>query len=226
MARIPAAERRNDLVNAAIQVIATHGVDGATTRRIAEQADAPLATLHYCFASKELLFAAVFERVAAQYQEVIIRSDVHGDVATTARELLRGVMLWYLESKAFGAATIELVSWAQRQEGNPAAIVYNQAFAVLRSILGKANGDGALPPETIEEISYIVASLADGFALNWLTFGDRAEAARQVDLSISVLDAWLATKLGSRAPAVQWTPTPAVQPRTGMSSLVSWVDVD
>ncbi|WP_433760258.1 TetR/AcrR family transcriptional regulator [Nocardia sp. CA-135398] len=224
MARIPAAERRNDLVNAAIQVIATHGVDGATTRRIAEQADAPLATLHYCFASKELLFAAVFERVAAEYQEVIVRSEVRGDVATTARELLRGAMTWYLDSTAFAAATIELISWAQRQGGNSAAVVYNQAFAVLRSILGKANSDQALDAETIDEISYIVAALSDGFALNWLTFGDREAAARQVDTSIAVLDAWLATKLASPASAEQRAPEP-VQPKTGMSSLISWVNV-
>ncbi|WP_063065694.1 TetR/AcrR family transcriptional regulator [Nocardia violaceofusca] len=225
MARIPAAERRTDLVNAAIQVIATHGVDGATTRRIAEQAGAPLATLHYCFASKELLFAAVFERVAAEYQEVIARSDVHGDVPTTARELLRGVMSWYLEAAAFAAATIELISWAQRQDGNPAGIVYKQAFAVLRSILDKANSDGMLPTEAIDEVSYIVAALSDGFALNWLTFGDREEAARQVAMSIAVLDAWLATKLVSPVSAAQPTPGPTVQPKTGMSSLVSWVNV-
>ncbi|WP_280447927.1 TetR family transcriptional regulator, partial [Nocardia cyriacigeorgica] len=49
------------MVAAAVRVIAARGVDVATTRRIAEEANAPLATLHYCFATKELLFAAVFE---------------------------------------------------------------------------------------------------------------------------------------------------------------------
>ena len=80
MARIPAAERRAELVAAAVRVIAAHGVDGATTRRIAEEANAPLATLHYCFSSKEVLFAAVFEYVTAQYREVLTRNDVHGGV--------------------------------------------------------------------------------------------------------------------------------------------------
>ncbi|WP_062998468.1 TetR/AcrR family transcriptional regulator [Nocardia mikamii] len=225
MPRIPATERRNDLVNAAIQVIATHGVDGATTRRIAEQADAPLATLHYCFDSKEVLFAAVFERVAARYQEVIVGSDVHGDVTTTARELLRGIMGWYLDSKEFSAATIELISWAQRQEGNPASIVYNQAYAVLRSILGEANSDGALSAETIDDISYVVAALSDGFALNCLHFGTPEEEARRMELSIAVLDSWLAAKLAPPASATPPTPGPEVEQKTGLSSLVSWVNV-
>ena len=104
---------------AAVRVIAADGVDGATTRRIAQEANAPLATLHYCFATKEVLFAAVFEHVAGQYREVLTRNDVHGDVATSARALLRGVMEWYLANPDFGAAIVELISWGQRQEDQP-----------------------------------------------------------------------------------------------------------
>lgn len=36
-------------------------LSGATTRLIADQADAPLASLHYCYDSKEALFDVVFE---------------------------------------------------------------------------------------------------------------------------------------------------------------------
>lgn len=226
MARIPAAERRNDLVNAAVHVIATVGVDGATTRRIAEEASAPLATLHYCFASKELLFAAVFERVAAEYREVISRSDIRGDVRTTAGKVLRSVLAWYLESTDFAAATIELISWAQRQDGNPAAIVYNEAFAVMRSILASANSDRALDAATIDEITYVLGALSDGFALNWLTFGDRDEAVRQADISIAVLDAWLTTKLTATAAPPPRPDSSAAQPKSGKSALISWISVN
>src|SRR5690349_12862509 len=121
MARVKAADRRNDLVSAAIRVIAAHGVDGATTRRIADEANAPLATLHYCFHSKEALFAAVFDHLSEQYRAVLTETDVAGaDLPATARAILRAVMNWYLESTEFASATIELISWAQRQEGHPA----------------------------------------------------------------------------------------------------------
>lgn len=195
MARVPAAERRNDLVNAAIQVIARHGVDGATTRRIAEQANAPLATLHYCFQSKELLFAAVFERLAERYREVLVANDVHGDVAATARGTLRGLMNWYLESPDFASATIELISWAQRTKAHPAEAVYNEAFKVMSSILERAASGQDIAPETIDQIAYVVGALSDGFVMTWLTYADRAQAAQQADVVIDVLDAWLATKL-------------------------------
>ncbi|WP_407816207.1 hypothetical protein, partial [Staphylococcus aureus] len=95
-------------------------------RRIAQEANAPLATLHYCFATKELLFGAVFEYVAAQYRDVLTRNDVHSDLSTTARSLMRGVLEWYVTNPNFSAAIIELISWARRQEGRQAEMVYDE----------------------------------------------------------------------------------------------------
>jgi AcrR family transcriptional regulator len=55
--------RRRQLIDATVEVIAAHGVDGATTRRIAETAGAPLASIHYTFGSKEELLAAAVEQL-------------------------------------------------------------------------------------------------------------------------------------------------------------------
>ena len=226
MARIPAAERRTELVAAAVRMIAAHGVDGATTRRIAQDANAPLATLHYCFATKEVLFAAVFEHVTAQYREVLARNDVQSDVETTARALLRGVMEWYLANPDFGAAIVELISWAQRQEGKQAEIVYNEAFATMRAILEAAATDAgqSVDPKTIDELTYIVSTLSDGFALNWLVFTDRAAAESQIELVLGVLDAWMAANLGDAPRLV--APAAKASPEDALRSLVSWVSVD
>ncbi|MFD6392109.1 TetR/AcrR family transcriptional regulator [Nocardia sp. NPDC060259] len=225
MARIPAAERRAELVAAAVRVIAAHGVDGATTRRIAEEANAPLATLHYCFATKEVLFAAVFEYLAGEYRDVLNRSDVHSDTQNTARGLLRGVLRWYLENRDFGPTILELISWGQR-EGEQAAVVYTEAFATMRTILEGTTTAAGRPvdPDTIDQLIYVVSALSDGFALNWLVFTDAAAARTQMELTVGVLDAWMAANLGdAAAPAVR----PAdVAPEPDMRSLVSWVRVD
>jgi AcrR family transcriptional regulator len=226
MARIPAAERRAELVAAAVRVIAAQGVDGATTRRIAEEANAPLATLHYCFATKELLFGAVFEYLAGEYREVLIRNDVHGDVQMTARALLRGLMEWYLENPDFGATIIELISWGQR-EGTQAKVVYNAAFETMRTILGDipvTQSGRAVPPATIDQLIYVVAALSDGFALNWLVFTDPVASAAQMEITLDVLDAWMAAHLGD--PIVAPTAVaPEPEPEPDMRSLVSWVKV-
>lgn len=223
MARIPAAERRADLVAAAVRVIAAHGVDGATTRRIAEEASAPLATLHYCFATKEVLFAAVFEYLAGQYRDVLNRSDVHSDAQSTARGLLRGVLEWYREYPDFGATILELISWGQR-EGTQAELVYTSAFATMRTILeGTTTASGrSVDPDIIDQLIYVVSSLSDGFALNWLVFTDTEAAQAQMELSLSVLDAWMAANLGEVAAPAAVT----VEPEPDMRSLVSWVHVD
>jgi AcrR family transcriptional regulator len=233
MSRIPAAERRTELVAAAVRVIAVHGVDGATTRRIVEEANAPLATLHYCFSSKELLFAAVFEYVAEQYRDVLTRNDVRGDLETTARALLRGIMEWYLADPDLGAATVELISWAQRQEDKKAELLYDESFATMRPILeAAATAAGqSFDPKALDELPYVVSVLSDGFALNWLVFTDRTAAQQQMELVVGVLDAWMAANLGdtfeSADPASKAGARSAkASPEESMRSLVSWVNVN
>lgn len=200
MPRISAKERRSDFVRAAVEVIATHGIDGATTRRIAEQAQAPLATLHYCYDGKEDLLSDVFEFVAGRFRDAIADSDPHADLVVTARAILRGLMEFYLESASLGATALELINWARRQHGDHAITVYNKAMDAARTALRSGAADHSIEPETIDHIAYVIASLADGFGVNWLTYGDRSAAAEQMQISTSVLECWLATQLES-APA-------------------------
>jgi AcrR family transcriptional regulator len=202
VARVRAADRRNDFIDAAVQVIASHGIEGATTRRIAEQAAAPLAMLHYCYDSKEDLFADVYEHVAGRIREVLTTCDPHADLATTARELLRGLMAFYLDSADVSATALELISWARRQHEDRAIRVYNQSFDVARSILRDAAATDSVAAETIEQVAYVVATITDGFALNWLTYGDRAAAEEQLEIATSVLDAWLAAQLDASPAAL------------------------
>ncbi|MFE6510205.1 TetR/AcrR family transcriptional regulator [Nocardioides sp. NPDC057767] len=200
MARIPVAQRRRDFIEAAVEVIAAHGIDGATTRRIAEQAKANVAMLHYCYDSKEDLFADVYTFVSGKYREVIEGSDPHTTLPEAAREILRGVMACYLESPSFTAATFELVSWARRQHGDRGIEVYDQAFDTVRKALREASAADPVTPEVIDEVAYVLATLADGFGVNWLTYGDAAVARAQMELNCSVLDTWLTTRLAA-APA-------------------------
>ena len=72
MTAIPAAraprrhdpERKSRIVDATIEVIADHGVAGATSRRIAAAADVPLGSVTYHFDGLDDLFAQAFHRHA------------------------------------------------------------------------------------------------------------------------------------------------------------------
>ena len=66
MTRMSAAERREQLVAAAIRVMTRDGVVRATTRAIASEAGMPLGVFHYAFRSKAELMAVVTETIAQQ----------------------------------------------------------------------------------------------------------------------------------------------------------------
>ena len=166
----------------------------------AEQAKANVAMLHYCYDSKEDLFADVYTFVAGKYREVIEGSDPHTTLPEAARQILRGVMECYLESPSFTAATFELVNWARRQHGDRGIAVFDQAMDTMRKALQEAGADDSVTPDLVDETAYVVASLADGFGVNWLTYGDPSVARGQMDLNCSVLDAWLTARLAA-APA-------------------------
>ncbi len=199
MARIPVAQRRRDFIDAAVEVISSNGIDGATTRRIAEQAHANVAMLHYCYDSKEDLFADVYEYVSGKYREVIEDSDPHATLPEAAQAILRGLMECYLDSPSFTAATFELVNWARRQHGDRGIAVYDQALESLRKALQESAADEPVAPEVIDELVYVVATLSDGFGVNWLTYGDAVVARGQMEINGAVLDAWLTNRLAAGA---------------------------
>ncbi|PRA00432.1 TetR family transcriptional regulator [Arthrobacter sp. MYb211] len=67
MARISVEDRSRQFIEAAARVIASEGIAAATTRRIATEAGAPLAALHYCFRSKDDLLDEVYNHLSRDY---------------------------------------------------------------------------------------------------------------------------------------------------------------
>ncbi len=63
--------RREQIVNAALEVIIAEGVYHATTRKIAEAAGVNVATLHYHFHDKEEIIFSAMERLASGYRETL-----------------------------------------------------------------------------------------------------------------------------------------------------------
>ncbi len=55
------ADRRSQLIAAALRVFADHGFSGATTRRIASEAGVTEAVIFQHFADKDALYAAILE---------------------------------------------------------------------------------------------------------------------------------------------------------------------
>jgi TetR/AcrR family transcriptional regulator, regulator of biofilm formation and stress response len=185
MARVPAEQRRQDYIDATIRVIGERGVEGATTRRIAESAQAPLATLHYCFHTKEQLFFAVFEHASDQLLDRIDATIESSDLGKTATSILVTTMNWFVENDAYAHAQFDLYLWALRQEGSHPGLatraygLFVDRFAeILRKDL-RPDDDA----ELVEPLARIVTSILDGLCLQWHGHRDRAQLDADIALA-------------------------------------------
>lgn len=168
MAHISAAERRPQFIEAAIVVIARDGVDGATTRRIAEEANAPLATLHYCFQTKENLLVAVFDALSNEMSvdlDSIVGSGA--STATIAERLLTSTMQWLVDRPIRARAEIEIDLWAQRNDPEMARQIYGDFRQAWGNLLSQ--GRTPLPAAELDTVVRVIIALADGLTMQFIT---------------------------------------------------------
>src|ERR1700712_4572156 len=94
MARLAVAERRELLLEAALRVVAEHGVSGATTRAIVAEAGVSLASFHYAFTSRDELLVELVNSVIANEESVLSRVELRGG---SMRDTVREGLLHYFD---------------------------------------------------------------------------------------------------------------------------------
>src|SRR3954454_6553946 len=171
MAHVPTEVRRQQFIDAAVTVIARDGVDGATTRRIAEEAGAPLDTLHYCFQTKENLLWAEFEQLAG-----LVRVDIEkaagtgGTVSEIAGHLLRETVRWGVRHPDHNRAQLEIWLWAERNNNTLAVRLYDTFIDACTEVFRVASNP--LPPKKLETVLRVIVAMIDGFGMQLITHGD------------------------------------------------------
>ena len=93
MNRLPVAERREQLIEAALNVASREGIDGATVRAVAAEAGVSLGVVHYCFRDKDELLRAMAHTIT---QRNLARGMAEMPQEAPARDLVIGVLegLW------------------------------------------------------------------------------------------------------------------------------------
>jgi len=93
---VPASTKAR-ILEAAEQVFATKGFEGASTREIASRAGVNISSLHYHWESKETLYFAVFKNIYNQLIEISRDSvmPARGDSPRTVHELSVGRVFDY-----------------------------------------------------------------------------------------------------------------------------------
>lgn len=188
-------DSRQRLIEAALDVFGVYGFEGASTRRLADRANANLSAIPYYFGSKEGLYRAVAEHIAA---EVAARqSGIVGKVedAIKGGPLSREDALALLEDLVGSFALMLIGSngadrWARfvmREQMDPTPafdILYEKVMsrvhglctALVARIIGKAEDD----PESLIRATTIIGQILVFRAaratvlrrLDWTTFTD------------------------------------------------------
>ncbi|GAA2618758.1 TetR/AcrR family transcriptional regulator [Paractinoplanes durhamensis] len=173
MTAVPAAraarrydpDRKSRIVDAAIDVIAEHGVAGTTSRRIAAAADVPLGSITYHFTGLDDLLAQAFgrhaERMSPLYEAHFdgvhdlpgfadaVTDLIHGDAGAPQRDWAVAYEL-YLAALRNPALRIVTESWMRRS----------------RSVLERF-----VDPVTARGVDALIEGLVMHLTLSTATFG-------------------------------------------------------
>jgi AcrR family transcriptional regulator len=178
--RIPAAERRAALVDAALRVVSREGIAAATTRAIVAEAGMSLASFHYAFASRDELVDELIATVVAREQQAVVPTPEPG---RSLRELLESGIIAYFEhlksDPDHEQAMLELTQYALRSpERHPLAAAQYARYAELarNSLELAAELTGARWRTPVAEVARVLVAFTDALTITWLVDRDDAGA--------------------------------------------------
>ncbi|KOF14355.1 hypothetical protein AC244_27335 [Ensifer adhaerens] len=136
--RIPSALRREQLVDATIQVMRENGMQSVTMREVAKRANASLAAVHYCFKDKDDLVHAAVERWLKEMVPDSMRFQTGGGMRATVRSMLQAWWDAIEEVPQNAQAQFELFLWAVRNSDRIRSVMYPLYLTEIVSVLKQA----------------------------------------------------------------------------------------
>jgi AcrR family transcriptional regulator len=191
MVYLSADERRRSIIDAAVEVIASEGLKGATTRKIADRANAPLGALHYCFKDKNELIELVAEQGATMLRAAFATVDPGRGIEATIRDSVAAYWQWVKENIGLQLALMELGMWRIREGGGTENVyAMYSAFGgdLIRDNLGRAvEVDSVTPAITVDEIARFIIHRFDGMVFEYAASRDEVACRRQAELLADAL---------------------------------------
>ncbi|SHF84122.1 TetR/AcrR family transcriptional regulator [Streptoalloteichus hindustanus] len=185
--RMPAEERRRELVAAAFRVMAREGIAAASTRAIVAEAGMPLGAFHYCFRSKQELLRELMTSSAREAARAAVTALRPGlDVLGSLRD---GFLAYWQVIEAEPAKQMvlhELTQYALRQPelADLPRWEYesyvDETVRYLRAVGDNAGAEWTLPERVLARM---VVTVTDGVTLGWL-------ADRDSDAALAALEAF------------------------------------
>ena len=170
--RVAAKDRKEQLISATVELMRREGVQSVTMRAIAKEANAPLATAHYCFSDKEELMEAAAEAWLRNLSSFSGDVPVHLGLRKAVTQVAEGYWRALEEEPASLLAEIELILWATRNAPvSPLAAKIYPAYEVelgnIFSAAAQKNGDQCRIGVPALVRSFLM--IYDGAALQYMT---------------------------------------------------------
>jgi AcrR family transcriptional regulator len=205
MTRIPAAERRAALVQAALRVVARKGVASATTRAIVAEAGMSLASFHYAFESRDELMAELVTFVLGEQDDalqlMLMELPDMGSSDDPIREAVRSGLRSYFEvvrrDPEREKAMFELTQYAMRNSELEAVArrQYESYYDLAeRAIAQATQAIGVEWDRPVREVATLLVALTDGLTLGWLVNRDDAMAETVIEFAAESIASLLAVR--------------------------------
>jgi AcrR family transcriptional regulator len=184
-----APQRRQDLADAAIQVLANYGARGLTHAKVDEHAGLPEGTTSYYFRTRGALQLAIIDRLneidtgALSMMSELAHDDqagYSGTLGIARLVMLSGTEPWLTRSRA----RFELILETRRNADIAAKIVdYGQHFyALTRDVITQWHPPTPVPdPALINEQTAMILTLINGIMLSYVAGFPAITDAHQLD---------------------------------------------
>lgn len=164
------ASTRDRLLRAAIKVFASHGFEGASTRRLTKEAKANISAIPYYFKDKNGLYRAVMEHIAGLVhgnlapqagivREALNRQDLS---ETETREMLHGMIrhfIRFLLSEKISGALARIFLREQMEPTASFDIFYETTMRPMHELLTRLVARAANLPFPSEEATLCAHAL-------------------------------------------------------------------
>ncbi len=172
---VSAVDRKEQLINATIAVLQKSGAQGITTRKVAAEASAPLASIHYTFGSLDELVLAAFERLIDELSlSVADGLDVTAGYGPCIIGIMNRVSV-LLEDERYGVLLRDLNPTGDRRVEALEEKYYRVAQDIIESIADAVNSEPAIPRT---QLARMMMAAIDGVVLQFAA-NENIDIARQ-----------------------------------------------
>lgn len=198
--RKPLAERRTQLVEAALRVAAGAGVEAVTIRAVAHEAEVSLGTVHYCFRDKDELLHAMGQSIRVEASEQIMAAIQQGasaglDFATLAHACSDALLAGLKKYRQVRLLLLEIATTGARNPAlRPTALLHLEQSTEMARVLVKGFSDVAQVRYRVDigQVARAVTAFVDGVELAWLVDEDDERAREGFHMLADLLTTYVA----------------------------------